>query len=131
MASRRQQLKEDGAAAVSRQTIPAKESPIHKRKGSTHVAPRDPNVPKRRLLVNQRCLYERTLPGNTYIAAHANRLQHGHYESQALHEPVIDNLYFVSVHFVFHPSDPESHRFKSAEIKVCVHGDDNSPDSYR
>jgi len=63
------------------------------------------------------------LPGNAFISAHVNRLQHGFYESSALHEPASDNVYFVSVHFVFHPYDPRSHRFKSAVIRVSIHGD--------
>ncbi|KAF1831593.1 hypothetical protein BDW02DRAFT_43820 [Decorospora gaudefroyi] len=105
--------------------------PVRKAKGSTGVnaPPKDPNVPRKRLQVGQKCLYERTLPGKAYISAHVNRLQHGFYRSPALHDPLIENLYFVSVHFVFHPHDPESHRFKSAEIEVCVHGDDGDPAS--
>lgn len=47
----------------------------------------------------------------------------GYYETSAVHEDALDNVYFVSVHFVFHPHDPRSHRFKSADIRVCVHGD--------
>ncbi|KAL7780323.1 hypothetical protein CFE70_010345 [Pyrenophora teres f. teres 0-1] len=90
--------------------------------------PKDPNVPRKRLQINQKCLYERRLPGKAYISAHVNRLQHGFYKSNALHEPVIDNLFFVSVHFVFHPHDPDAHRFKSAEIQVSVHGEDGDPD---
>ncbi|KAH7390969.1 hypothetical protein DE146DRAFT_150655 [Phaeosphaeria sp. MPI-PUGE-AT-0046c] len=84
---------------------------------------KDVNVPKKRLQIYQKCLYERTLPGNAFISAHVNRLQHGYYESSAIHEDVLENVYFVSVHFVFHPHDPRSHRFKSADIRVCVHGD--------
>jgi hypothetical protein len=100
--------------------------PIKRSRVPTRVkaGPKDPNVPKKRLQISQKCLYERTLPGKAYISAHVNRLQHGFYKSTALHDPVINNLYFVSVHFVFHPHDPEAHRFKSAEIEVCVHGDD-------
>jgi len=86
--------------------------------------PKDPNVPRKRLQITQKCLYERRLPGKAYISAHVNRLQHGFYKSNALHEPTINNLFFVSVHFVFHPHDPDMHRFKSAEIEVSVHGDD-------
>jgi hypothetical protein len=66
-----------------------------------------------------------TRPGHAFISAHANRLQHGFYESTQLHEDNLDNVYFVSVHFVFHPHDPRSHRFKSADIEVCVHGDED------
>lgn len=84
---------------------------------------KDANVPKKRYQIHQRCLYERTLPGNAFISAHANRLQHGYYESTNLHEDNMDSVYFVSVHFVFHPHDPRSHRFKSAEIQVAVHGE--------
>jgi hypothetical protein len=104
----------------------ASDRPAKKAKGSTGVKSpaKDPNVPRKRLQISQKCLYERTLPGKAYISAHVNRLQHGFYESTALHEPIIANLYFVSVHFVFHPHDPESHRFKSAEIEVCLHRDD-------
>jgi hypothetical protein len=86
---------------------------------------KDVNVPKKRLQIYQRCLYERTLPGKAFVSAHINRLQHGFYESSSLHEETLDNVFFVSVHFVFHPHDPRSHRFKSADIKVCVHGDKN------
>jgi hypothetical protein len=104
----------------------ASDPPIRRSRVSTRVkaGSKDPNVPKKRLQINQKCLYERILPGKAYISAHVNRLQHGFYKSTALHDPVIGNLYFVSVHFVFHPHDPEAHRFKSAEIEVCVHGDD-------
>ncbi|KAH7357546.1 hypothetical protein BKA66DRAFT_427716 [Pyrenochaeta sp. MPI-SDFR-AT-0127] len=101
-----------------------------KRRGSVNTPSKDQNIPKKRLQVYQKCLYERTLPGNAFISAHVNRLQHGFYESSALHEPVMDDLYFVSVHFVFHPHDPRSHRFKSAEIEVRVHGDDDHPAAY-
>ncbi|KAF1851297.1 uncharacterized protein K460DRAFT_329175 [Cucurbitaria berberidis CBS 394.84] len=104
--------------------------PAQKRRGSISAPPKDQNVPKKRFQIHQKCLYERTLPGNAFISAHVNRFQHGYYESSALHESVIGNLYFVSVHFVFHPHDPRSHRFKSAEIKVCVHGDDDHTISY-
>jgi hypothetical protein len=89
---------------------------------------KDVNVPKKRFQIHQRCLYERTLPGNAFVSAHINRLQHGFYESSSLHEETMDNVFFVSVHFVFHPHDPRSHRFKSADIKVCVHGDEDYPE---
>lgn len=85
--------------------------------------PKDPNAPLRRLQLHQKCLYERVMPGDAFISAHVNRLQHGFYESSALHEPTMDNVYFVSVHFVFHPHDPRAHRFKSAVIKVSIHGE--------
>lgn len=96
-----------------------------KRRASISAPRKDSNVPKKRLQIHQKCLYERTLPGHAFISAHANRLQHGFYESTLLHEDNLDNVYFVSVHFVFHPHDPRSHRFKSADIQVCVHGDED------
>ena len=130
MSSWLQRLREEEAVKVTQQQRSVTNRPAHKRRGSSNAPPQDPNVPKKRFLVYQKCLYERTLPGNAYISAHVNRLQHGYYESSALHEPVLDHLYFVSVHFVFHPQDPESHRFKSADIKVCVYGDDDYPASH-
>jgi hypothetical protein len=91
----------------------------------------DPNAPLRRFQLHQRCLYERTLPGNAFISAHVNRLQHGYYDSKVLHEPPLDGVYFVSVHFVFHPQDHRSHRFKAAKIFVSVHDGTNAPGDAR
>ncbi|KAF2017698.1 hypothetical protein BU24DRAFT_420746 [Aaosphaeria arxii CBS 175.79] len=82
---------------------------------------RDANAPLRRLRLHQKCLYERTLPGNAFISAHVNRLQRGYYRSDLLHEPALDDVYFVSVHFVFHAHDHRSHRIRSAVIRVGVH----------
>ncbi|CAO2658151.1 Nn.00g074110.m01.CDS01 [Neocucurbitaria sp. VM-36] len=116
-----------GAEVTQRRTT---DPPVQKRTGSISAPPRDQNVPKKRFQIHQKCLYERILPGNAFISAHVNRLQHGFYDSSVLHEPDIDNVYFVSVHFVFHPHDPRSHRFKSAEIEVSVHGDGDHPAAY-
>ncbi|KAF2677603.1 hypothetical protein K458DRAFT_423862 [Lentithecium fluviatile CBS 122367] len=91
--------------------------------------PKDPNVPQKRLQLHQKNLYERMLPGQAFVSAHCNRLQHGYYENNgALHEPALNSVYFVSCHFVFHPHRPRENRFKSADIKVSVHGDFN-PDT--
>lgn len=119
MASLLQRLRRgEGGAQPSQQ---APRSTARRRRGFVYApSSDDPNVPKKRLQIHQRCLYERTLPGNAFISAHVNRLQHGYYHSSALHESVVDNVYFVSVHFVFHPHEPRSHRFKSARIQVCV-----------
>ncbi|KAL1612192.1 hypothetical protein SLS60_000416 [Paraconiothyrium brasiliense] len=68
------------------------------------------------------------MPGSAFVSAHINRLQHGYYESKALHEGALNNVYFVSVHFVFHPRDHHYHRFRAATIKVSVHTDFNSYD---
>lgn len=93
------------------------------RRHSSNPSIHDPNAPERRLQLHQKGLYERMLPGEAFISAHVNRLQHGFYESSALHESSIENVYFVSVHFVFHPQDHRAHRFKRANIRVSIHGD--------
>lgn len=126
MTSFLERLRGGGAGAELAQHNPGREIPT-KRSGSGKPGHVDPNVPKKKYHLHQRCLYERMMPGNAYISAHVNRLQHGFYESSVLHEPVMDDIYFASVHFVFHPQDPRSHRFKSAEIKVSVHSDDQFP----
>lgn len=96
---------------------------VRRRRSSAKPTTPDPNAPERRFQLHQKCLYERMLPGKAFISAHVNRLQHGFYKSSALHEPSVDNVYFISVHFVFHPQDHRAHRFKSANIRVSVHGD--------
>jgi hypothetical protein len=97
------------------------------RKHSIRAPIKDINIPKKRLQIHQKCLYERTLPGKAFVSAHVTRLQHGFFhEPSSLHEDSLDNVFFISVHFIFHPHDPSSHRFKSAEIQVCVHGDNDS-----
>ncbi|KAH3949344.1 hypothetical protein HBI56_102770 [Parastagonospora nodorum] len=132
MSSLLHQLRE-GNSEPQRQTT---ELPVRarKRRHSSSVPSKDINTPKKRLQIHKKCLYERTLPGNAYISAHVNRLQHGYFsDSSILHGGALDNVFFVSVHFVFHPQDPRSHRFKSADIEVCVHGDDptESPKDHR
>jgi hypothetical protein len=39
-----------------------------------------PDAPKNRYQINQRCIYERRLPGEAYMTAHVVRLQPGIYE---------------------------------------------------
>ena len=39
-----------------------------------------PDSPQTRYQINQRCIYERPLPGNAYMTAHVERLQPGIYE---------------------------------------------------
>lgn len=84
----------------------------------------DPNAPDKRLQIRQKCIYERHLPGGAYISAHVNRLQRGYYDTDLMQEGHMNSVYFVSVHFVFHPSNTDAHRFKSCEIRVRVHGHD-------
>ncbi|KIW99314.1 uncharacterized protein Z519_00977 [Cladophialophora bantiana CBS 173.52] len=81
---------------------------------------RDPNAPNYRYQVNQKCIYERRLPGGSYITAHVQRLQSGFYDSPVIHEDCIDNVRFLAINFVFHPSS-STFRFKSAEINIALH----------
>ena len=90
---------------------------------------RDPNAPEYKYQVNQKCIYERRLPGDSYITAHLQRLQSGYYDTPLIHEDLIDNVRFVAINFVFHPSR-STYRFKSAEIRVALHNiwtDDSHP----
>lgn len=80
----------------------------------------DPNMTDGRLLVNRRCIYERQLPGNAYITAHAERLQHGYFNSKNTSDPEIPHVDFLGVNFVMHPGDCNKHRFKAATIKASV-----------
>ena len=81
---------------------------------------RDPNAPNYRYQVNQKCIYERYLPGGSYVGAHIQRLQSGYYDSNVIHEDLIENVRFVAVNFVFHPSRRD-YRFKSATISLGIH----------
>ncbi|OCT52627.1 hypothetical protein CLCR_09884 [Cladophialophora carrionii] len=86
----------------------------------TAPKPKDRNAPDYRYQVNQKCIYERRLPGGSYITAHVQRLQSGYYDSPVIHEDCIDNVRFVAINFVFHPSRT-TFRFKSAEIRIALH----------
>ena len=86
----------------------------------TAAKTRDPNAPDYRYQVNQKCVYERELPGGSYITAHIQRLQSGYYDSPVVHEDLIENVRFIALNFVFHPSRRD-YRFKSAEISVAIH----------
>lgn len=86
----------------------------------TAARTRDPNAPENRYQVNQKCIYERELPGGSYITAHLQRLQAGYYDSDVIHEDLIENVRFVAINFVFHPSRKD-YRFKSAEISIALH----------
>ncbi|KAJ5936924.1 hypothetical protein N7466_003374 [Penicillium verhagenii] len=75
-----------------------------------------------RLFVNRPCVYERQLPGGAYITAHVERLQHGFYSSASVADMDAENVDFLAINFVFHPSHTLSHRFKSATIRASVRG---------
>jgi hypothetical protein len=81
---------------------------------------RDPNQPDYRYQIHQKCIYERSLPGEAYITAHVQRLQQGYYDSPQIHEDTIDDVRFVAVNFVFHPSKALSNRFRSAVIRISL-----------
>lgn len=82
----------------------------------------DPNAPDARLDIESRCIYERRLPGNAYITAHVTRLQDGFYDSPSTHGDCINNVRFLALSFVFHPSETIN-RFQSATVTVSLHDD--------
>ena len=92
-------------------------SPITPR---TAAKTQDPNAPDYRYQVNQKCVYERELPGGSYITAHIQRLQSGYYDSPVVHEDLVENVRFIAINFVFHPSRKD-YRFKSADISIAIH----------
>lgn len=82
----------------------------------------DPNAPDARLDVESRCIYERRLPGEAYITAHVTRLQDGFYDTPDTHGDCIENVRFLAVTFVFHPSET-GHRFQAATVTIGLHDD--------
>ncbi|PKY06823.1 hypothetical protein P168DRAFT_325643 [Aspergillus campestris IBT 28561] len=82
--------------------------------------PIDPNLTNPRLHVNRACIYERHLPGDAYITAHVQRLQHGSYSSRAVSDKDFDNVDFLGISFVFHSPNTQNHRFKAATIRASV-----------
>jgi len=84
--------------------------------------PTDPNMNNPRLLLNRSCIYERHLPGDAYITAHIERLQHGYYSNDTVSDEDSDYVDFVGIAFTFHSPNTLSHRFKSAKIRVSVRG---------
>ncbi|KAL5047797.1 hypothetical protein BDW71DRAFT_179101 [Aspergillus fruticulosus] len=83
--------------------------------------PCDPNIPDHRLSINRPCIYERRLPGNAYITAHVQRLQHGYYSTSAVSDRDMDHVDFLALSFVFHSPDTRDHRFKAATIRASLH----------
>ncbi|MCJ1355909.1 MAG: hypothetical protein MMC33_005902 [Icmadophila ericetorum] len=84
--------------------------------------PTAPDAPDSRYQINQKCIYERPLPGGAYMTAHVERLQPATYSSSDVSTipSTTDEVYFLAVGFVLHPADAENHRFKSAEIAMSV-----------
>ncbi|KAL4872049.1 hypothetical protein BDV12DRAFT_162931 [Aspergillus spectabilis] len=83
--------------------------------------PPDPNIADPRFNINRPCIYERRLPGNAYITAHVQRLQHGYYSTPVVSDQAIDHVNFLAVSFVFHSPDTLCHRFKAATIRASLH----------
>ncbi|KAK5329381.1 hypothetical protein LTR70_000530 [Exophiala xenobiotica] len=82
----------------------------------------DPNAPDVRLECESKCIYERRLPGNAYITAHVTRLQDGFYDSPSTHGDTIENVRFLAVSFVFHPTETIN-RFQAATVTISLHDD--------
>ncbi|GAB1197385.1 hypothetical protein APSETT444_006678 [Aspergillus pseudonomiae] len=81
----------------------------------------DPNLANPRLMVNRACIYERHLPGDAYVTAHVQRLQHGFYSSAAVSDQDLDHVDFLGINFVFHSPNTLTHRFKAATIRASLH----------
>lgn len=89
----------------------------------TPKKPLDPNMSNPRLLVNRPCIYERQLPGGAYITAHVQRLQHGFYSSDRMSDIDAEHVDFLAISFIFHSSNTQNHRFKSATIRASICGE--------
>ncbi|KAL5339678.1 hypothetical protein BJX70DRAFT_362853 [Aspergillus crustosus] len=86
----------------------------------------DPNIADPRFNINRPCIYERRLPGNAYMTAYVQRLQHGYYSTPAVSDPAIDHAMFLAVSFVFHSPDTLNHRFKAATIRASLRSAPNN-----
>jgi hypothetical protein len=112
--------------AIDRPAPPAPTSPPSSSRLSVPENPilepsGDPNLANPRLMVNRACIYERRLPGDAYITAHVQRLQHGYYSSAAVSDQDLDYVDFLGINFVFHSPNTVTHRFKAATICASLH----------
>ncbi|OQE43351.1 hypothetical protein PENCOP_c003G07142 [Penicillium coprophilum] len=82
----------------------------------------DPNMANPRLLINRALIYERRLPGDAYITAHVQRLQHGYYSTNVVSDENAEHVDFLALAFTFHSPHTITHRIKSATISVSIHG---------
>ncbi|OJZ86132.1 hypothetical protein ASPFODRAFT_47231 [Aspergillus luchuensis CBS 106.47] len=108
------------AAPAPVSSSPLKPAGQAKQPPSDPTATPDPNLVNPRLLVNGACIYERHLPGDAYITAHVQRLQHGFYASPAVSNQDHNHVDFLGITFVFHSPNTLSHRFKAATIRASV-----------
>ncbi|PQE03027.1 GCN5-related N-acetyltransferase protein [Rutstroemia sp. NJR-2017a BVV2] len=82
------------------------------------------NGPDERYQINEDLLYEYEFPGETYVSAHLQRLQHGVYTDANLHTKHTKHVTFVALTFTMHASQSTSHRFESAIITVKASSED-------
>ncbi|CAG8907600.1 unnamed protein product [Penicillium nalgiovense] len=115
---------QNGRVPDSRSLTPVRSVPPVKEK-----EPPDPNKADPRLTINRALIYERRLPGDAYITAHVQRLQHGYYSSDAVSDQDAEHVDFLAIAFSFHSPHTTTHRIKSATIGVSVRGDRDLPSS--
>ncbi|KAJ5205470.1 hypothetical protein N7491_003904 [Penicillium cf. griseofulvum] len=108
---------QNGRASDSRSLTPIRSVPPVKEKDQP-----DPNRANPRLLINRALIYERRLPGDAYITAHVQRLQHGYYSNNAVSDKDAEHVDFLAIAFTFHSPHTITHRIKSATISVSVRG---------
>ncbi|CAI7653902.1 unnamed protein product [Penicillium glandicola] len=108
----------------SRSLTPIRSVPSVKEKN-----PPDPNMANPRLIINRALIYERRLPGDAYITAHVQRLQHGYYSSAAVSDEDAEHVDFLALAFTFHSPHTTTHRIKSATISVSVRENRDLPSS--
>lgn len=113
---------EAGIQSAPTTTLPTPASALRQSQNAPRL--KDPNAPDHRLEVESTCIYERKLPGNAYITAHVSRLQNGYFDTASTHGVAIDNIRFLAVNFVFHPSETIN-RFRSAVVKIRLYDDTN------
>ncbi|CRL21816.1 unnamed protein product [Penicillium camemberti] len=118
---------QNGHVLDSRSLTPIRNTPSAKEK-----EPPDPNLANPRLTTNRALVYERRLPGDAYITAYVQRLQHGYYSSAAVSDEDAEHVDFLALAFTFHSPHTITHRIKSATISVSVRGnrDLSSPKSH-
>ncbi|KAJ5394318.1 uncharacterized protein N7487_011959 [Penicillium crustosum] len=108
---------QNGRVLDSRSLTPIRNTPSAKEK-----EPPDPNMANPRLTINRALVYERRLPGDAYITAYVQRLQHGYYSSAAVSDEDAEHVDFLALAFTFHSPHTITHRIKSATISVSVRG---------
>ncbi|KAJ5415069.1 hypothetical protein N7465_003764 [Penicillium sp. CMV-2018d] len=108
---------QNGRVSDSRSLTPIRSAPSAKEK-----EPPDPNMANPRLTINRALVYERRLPGDAYITAYVQRLQHGYYSSAAVSDEDAEHVDFLALAFTFHSPHTITHRIKSATISVSVRG---------